>query len=762
MNAITQLIPAELTEALGWTFFHSLWQFALIALLLGLVLSLLGKFSSQFRYFLASSGYVFILTVAIYTFVTHYESGSEAAFAKAPVQNAQISAQTEVPTESINSGNASSTGQESFFKTWYAEIKSFLSNQFPILVLIWILGVFILSLRFFGNLAYVHRLKHYRTIEVDQQWHDWLNTMKDRLGITKPVRIVKSTLINSPLVVGIFKPVILLPLSTFSGVPVREMECIIAHEIAHIKRHDYLVNLLQKMVEILFFYHPAVWWMSSVIKSERENCCDDIAITLTGDSVNFVKALANMEEQRQVAGLAVAFSGNKNKLLKRIQRLLNQRKMKSNFMEGFIASCVIFLGLIALAFTFSTEPHGKTLHGSNQTQNDVTVGDTNSYNVLKSLEQPDSAISADLPAQPAGNPPAPKAPEEIEEEEMKYAQERQEEAQKEQEEQHKTVIVTRSERQRALDEKYEHEREQTMHHHDVEIIVQEALRAANEALAEINVDVEINRALQEAERELKEAEIERAIEEAMREVQANMNEIDIHAIIQEAMKAAREASEDIDMEEIMLDIEEAMNDIDIEMHAHKLKEINKHKEIIDRGVTEWNRWRDEHPDIMPNLVGVNLSEANLEGANLENAKLMGADLKEANLKNAILTGAKLQGANLKEATLEGTVFTGAELTGADLKEVDLTGKDLRGIRLIGANLKEASLKRADLREADLRGVNIKEANLTGADLRETDLRGANLSEADIRGADFRDAKANRNTLFPTDFDTGKEEVDMDY
>jgi hypothetical protein len=145
------------------------------------------------------------------------------------------------------------------------------------------------------------------------------------------------------MVIGYLKPVILLPLGALSGLPLAQIESILAHELAHIRRHDYLVNLLQSLVDITLFFNPFAWWISACVREERENCCDDIAVQATGDSLTFIKTLANLEAMRlDSPQLAVAFIGNKGSLKSRVQRLIYGKNQKATFSEGFLSALVLF------------------------------------------------------------------------------------------------------------------------------------------------------------------------------------------------------------------------------------------------------------------------------------------------------------------------------------------------------------------------------------------------------------------------------------
>ena len=142
-----------------------------------------------------------------------------------------------------------------------------------------------------------------------------------RLHVSRGVRLLESSIVEVPTVVGWLKPVILIPTSALAGLSPLQLEAILAHELAHIRRHDYLVNLLQTLVETLLFYHPAVWWVSKQIRIERENCCDDLAVSLCGDPILYAQALADLEHLRG-AGANLALAANGGSLLHRVKRLL--------------------------------------------------------------------------------------------------------------------------------------------------------------------------------------------------------------------------------------------------------------------------------------------------------------------------------------------------------------------------------------------------------------------------------------------------------
>jgi hypothetical protein len=193
-------------------------------------------------------------------------------------------------------------------------------------VITWAVGVALLSVLNLGGWVAVQRLKVLGTRPVGAEITATAEKLARRLKLARPVRVLQSLLAETPVVIGWLRPVVLLPVSVITGLLPAQLEAVLAHELAHIRRHDYLVNLFQVAVETLLFYHPAAWWMSRRIRLEREQCCDDVAVTISGDRYVYVESLAALEEVRTSGVLAVSASGSgRSQLLIRIQRLLGFR-----------------------------------------------------------------------------------------------------------------------------------------------------------------------------------------------------------------------------------------------------------------------------------------------------------------------------------------------------------------------------------------------------------------------------------------------------
>ncbi|GGG32156.1 M56 family metallopeptidase [Hymenobacter glacieicola] len=364
MNWLEQLLPPALVRALGWTLVHSLWQGAVVALALAGLLLLLRQHSAEVRYRTATLGLLVLLLLAGVTFGRYYTAatpapdaavagdmaGDEAALSA----DGLVSAATTAPqaAEVGGTGAASAvvltTGVPRGLQVWL----TYFDQNIPALVALWLLGLLAMTLRLLGGLAYVQRLRRYRVQPLGQEWQERLAALASRAGLQQPVELLESALVRVPVVVGHLRPVVLLPLGTVTGLSTAYLEAILAHELAHVQRRDYLMNLLQSVAEILFFYHPAVWFITACLRTERENCCDDAATALVGGNpLTVARALAALAELSVAPEpgnqLALSALGPDGSVLSRIRRLV-QGRTAPTFSEGFLAACVVLGGLVLL------------------------------------------------------------------------------------------------------------------------------------------------------------------------------------------------------------------------------------------------------------------------------------------------------------------------------------------------------------------------------------------------------------------------------
>ncbi len=759
MNFIYNILSNDIIEALGLTIIHSLWQGALIAIVLGILMLATNKFTSGTRYILAVTASVFMLICPVYTFIKNYnpETKYKNATAIAIASDSEILYESQITQAEENKIVA----DKNVFSLNPQQFKSYFYRHFPLIVTIWLLGILAFTLKFIGGLTYTQRLKYYRISRVSAKWQKKFKELCIRLNIKKTIKIYESALAKVPMVIGLIKPIILLPVSAFTGLSPKQLESIIVHELAHIIRRDYLVNLLQSIVEILFFYHPAVWWINGVIRAERENCCDDIAIEKTGDSVNYAKALANIQEQLLLKeNLAMAITGNRNQLLKRIKRLLNQPKMKTNFIEGFTASCIIFLGIFAIVLNSNAISEKALEKKLTKSEKEVSL-------TQEEIKDYGKIISAELPALKDTTVETEDEHEDIiidSEDESPYI----EEEKTEEKNYHKKEIHKEKEKEKDKEEKASSEFEditeeiikgieQGITEMNIDLIVDEAMAGVHAGLNEMDLNSIVKEALEGSREGIENMDIDMIINEILIGIETALEEMDINVIVSEAMNGARAALKEIEMEHI---VKSEDYDDDINYDCESFIGNREHLNNLQKGVDFWNTWRAENRNEEIDLRGACLKEAKLPNINFTNASLQNVNLGEAILTGADFTGANLEGANLKEASLKDAKFRNVNLTMANLKEVELNEQDFSNSDLSYINLKEAQLNEVDFRNAILKGANLKEASISEVNFGNADLTGANLSEASIHETNFKGATASSSTMFPPGFNAKSEGINF--
>ncbi|MEN6332849.1 MAG: M56 family metallopeptidase [Phycisphaerales bacterium] len=365
MNALTALLSQGVAERLGWTLLHSLWEATLIAAALAIVLRLLAKSSAQLRYAAACAAMVAMALLPAATggllslparnapaastsmsppFTTPAPIGMELAAAAAPAVPAQAS---------------SERARE---QSWREVALDTLESALPYAVGVWLAGVLLFSLRHLLAWTRVQQLRRMLVRPADASLRDRLSSLARKLGIERAVRLVESGLVRTPAVIGWLRPMILLPASAVTGLNPEQLEALLLHELAHIRRHDYLVNLVQTILEILGFYHPAVWWVSRRIRIERENCCDDVAARALGDNLRYARALASMEDLRaDRPEPAMAASGGS--LLARIRRLVGRSPNEgssSTWAPVLVVGLLLLVAAVPVGLAIAEEYAGPT------------------------------------------------------------------------------------------------------------------------------------------------------------------------------------------------------------------------------------------------------------------------------------------------------------------------------------------------------------------------------------------------------------------
>ena len=527
MNALQYIFSAELIEAIGWTIIHSLWQGTLVAIVLTLLLLFMRRNSAQLKYLVSFFALLIIIGWSGITFANAYEYAKEKAALKENITSNPNYIKSYLADKLTQENTIEAAPTEIDINIQLIKIRSYFQRNFNLICLIWIIGMIFLIIRMIGGFIYAHRLRTYQLMDIGDEWLSKIEEFAFKLNISRKVLAFFSPLAKVPMTLGTIKPVILFPVAAFTGLSVKDVEAIIAHELAHIVRHDYLFNIIQTFVEILFFYHPAVWMISSQIRSERENSCDNIAIQLIGDKVAYVKALAAVQiNQMEQGQLAMAFASSKGNLLQRIKRLQKQVAMKTNFIEGLIAAGVVVVGLTLVSFTMGNRVSPQVMPDENTMT--VLPLDEAGKTVAKTVWTQDKRDSVQL--------------------ELEKNIQKSEELDKVSDEMKKMVEVAMSENDTEVSAEMMEEINKALKDLDIEKIIQEALKEAQIAIKEAHGSIdydEIHSDMEEARRD---------IEEAQREVMASIDHGEIRRDLEEARRdieeARREMREDIrrDME----------------------------------------------------------------------------------------------------------------------------------------------------------------------------------------------------------------------
>ncbi|MHC4975508.1 MAG: M56 family metallopeptidase [Planctomycetota bacterium] len=283
-------------DALGTTVIHFLWQGTLISLLAAVALSALRNAKPAARYAVACGS----LALCFLVFASTLAIALDARLEQARMAAFDLSGIVPVTVPSV--------------LTLPDTLAEFIAWA-------WVLGVVALTTRFALQRHAAHRLATRGTTTPTQDWLDAFEAIRSRLGIHASVRFMASTLAPAPMVVGCLRPIVLVPVSAFTSLTHDQLRAVLAHELAHIRRHDHLINTAQAVIESLLFFHPCIWWISSRIRIEREYCCDDIAIVRVANAKTFAEALVELETLRLTYQPA-ALAANGGSLMQRITRIL--------------------------------------------------------------------------------------------------------------------------------------------------------------------------------------------------------------------------------------------------------------------------------------------------------------------------------------------------------------------------------------------------------------------------------------------------------
>lgn len=359
----TDFLSGPVADALGWTLLHALWQGFALVIPAAVVLHLLQTRPSHLRYQVGVLTLLAQLLLSAATFMWHYKPAVSLVNTAVPstvVQSLPVRWQAMAQT-----------------LPWHQQVQQFLEIHLGQFVLVYLIGVMLFGLRLAGGWVYLQRLSRTAAHSTTPKWIELTDALRSAMAVRAVVEVRESSRIMVPMVAGMLKPVLLLPIGLAANLSVREVEAVLAHELAHIKRHDYAVNLLQSVMEVLYFFHPALWWLSARIREEREHCCDDLAVQAIGGNGRILaQALARVEELRltqamQSPALAMAFATKQQQLLHRVRRMLGvpMRPFVSNSsLVGLTLATVLLVSVSVYAVQQDKQPKPKSKPRATQPQ----------------------------------------------------------------------------------------------------------------------------------------------------------------------------------------------------------------------------------------------------------------------------------------------------------------------------------------------------------------------------------------------------------
>jgi len=329
-NLVSWISPGTM-QSLGWSLLHFVWQGTALAAIAATAMEIFRR--PVVRYFVGLATLALMLVAPVATFVyytqqhstsTEFVKSSPLAAAAWPIARDRTAASGTTATATART-----------------------IDVFPWLVGCWLVGVALFSLRSAGGFFLLERKRRLHSTVVEDRVLEICYTLQDRLGINHAIQYMEGAWLQTPAVIGWFRPIVFLPVSALTGLSEDQLRSVIAHELAHIKRLDAFVNVFQVCAETLLFYHPAVWWLNKRIRAEREHCCDEIAVTMCGNAVEYARALTLMEEWRSAPVLAMA--ANRGPLSERVMHLLGLNTSGDGARKvGFVGS-ILFLTTALLA-----------------------------------------------------------------------------------------------------------------------------------------------------------------------------------------------------------------------------------------------------------------------------------------------------------------------------------------------------------------------------------------------------------------------------
>jgi beta-lactamase regulating signal transducer with metallopeptidase domain len=350
MSAAAHPVVAALTGALATAVLHALWQDAVIALFAAVALALARR-SARLRYAIACVALFVLLGAFAFTFITALAIGWPSPGAAAATEP--------VPFATAAPASSWSRPLQPFPVHARRPLPSLPSS---LVALAWIGGCSTVAARTFFQFVALRRVVRSARFDVRDRWREAFDALVPRMQLQSLVRLGHSIALEGPAVVGWLSPVVLIPLSASRALSPDQVRALLAHELAHIARRDHLVNALQQVAEALLFFHPATWWLSRRIRVEREYCCDDVAVQVTGDALVYARALSQLETLRAHRRQQLALGANGGLFMHRIQRVVGVKRQRGAM--GVLTAALVALAIATAGATFVVVDSASAASGS--------------------------------------------------------------------------------------------------------------------------------------------------------------------------------------------------------------------------------------------------------------------------------------------------------------------------------------------------------------------------------------------------------------
>jgi bla regulator protein BlaR1 len=328
-----EAIVNNLIKAIGWGIFHSLWQAAIIYGILLALVSIYPKMTARLKHNLAYGAMCLMFATFCITFFAVF---------KWPSNNEQL----------VLAG----IGEEITTERHEASLSASISNRteqlFPYIVTVYAIGILFQVLILAAGYKKLQTLKQFGKSPVPVDWQGLFEGLRVKLGILRPVVFYLSEQVNVPLVIGYFKPIVLFPVALVAQLDIDEVEAILVHELSHIRRNDYLFNLIKTAIETLMFFNPFIWLSNRFINIEREHACDDLVLKLTGTPLTYAHALLKLEilKDKTAPALSMAAAGKEQHLYQRIKRITDMKTNYMNAKQQIFAITLTIATVISLAW----------------------------------------------------------------------------------------------------------------------------------------------------------------------------------------------------------------------------------------------------------------------------------------------------------------------------------------------------------------------------------------------------------------------------